>query len=754
MEKTQHRLSMAPYALRFAAKQVTSLAVGCLLARTKLFESLPSLAVAFVAASPVNCLPAACIGSMAGAFLFSEDLLTSLMSAAAILACGLISFSMRTITKAKETPLSAFVVAMLCCLAAGLTTLMATGFQFSAVLLFLCDGILAGGAAYFYVRALALWKILRRPAILDSTEVLSMMAGGCALLLSLASIRIFVFVPARLIAVGVILLSGFLFSETGGGAAGILFGTAMEIACGVKGLACCYAVGGLLSGLGGRYKKWLQPLLFTAVAGVFPLITQENEAVAVLIESTLACTIFTLLPKKKLLTVRRMFKNTTVNAEKAETADDKLYAAARAVSGITPFLTEQQLRQGKIPGTKYMTSRVQELACADCIKKEECWNRWVQQTNDSLAESFSFLHRKKYLSPDNLPKTLTDICVRRNMLTAACIQAYEENRQSPYAQGMTDHMGVDPFATASDLLSDVAQQCADEKHFCPQESSSAAQAFRSFGITVHSTACFSGGGRYTLSVVTEAFPSDANKAALTASVSKSCGCTFSLPTVTAVGETFRWTFTQAVKLRLRTGTAQSAADGRVCGDYFITFAQNGKQYFILCDGMGTGAPAVADAQAAAEIFASLLRAELSFDCALRTVNEALLMREDAESVSTMDVVCVDLYTGKAEFCKAGAAPSYLLRKGKTERIETPCMPIGILPNAKFTHTVRLLEKGDVFVLVSDGTCAMQDAHILKSLSDFDGNSAQTLADKILSAGRQKQGTQKQDDASVLAIVVE
>lgn len=754
MEKTETLSNRLPYGVRFATKQITSLAVGCLLARTKLFEGLPSLAVAFVAASTPSCLPAACIGSIVGVFLFSGELLPALMGAAAILACGMISFALRAVTKTRETPFSAFLVSFLCCVAAGVTTLLATGFYLSGVLLFLCDGILAGGASYFYVRALSLWKVLRRPAALDSSEVLSMMAGACALLLSLASIRIYVFVPARWISVAVILLSGFLFSEMGGGAAGILFGTAMEIACGVRGLACCYAVGGLLGGLVARHKRRLQPICMVIAGIVLPLVTQENEAVAVLVEIVGVSLIFSLLPKKTLLRLRRMFASAVNGGDSAGVSDGKLYAAARAVSEITPFLTEQQLKQGKIPGTKYMISRVQELTCSDCGKKEECWNRWMQRTTDSLTESFSFLHRKQFLSPNDLPKTLSDTCIRRNMLTAACLQAYEENCQSPYAQGMTDNLGTDPFRTASDLLSDVAQQCSDEKRFCPQESAAAAQVFRSFGIAVHSSACFVQGGRHTLTVTTQAFPSDANKTSLTAAVGKSCGLNFSMPTVTAVGENFRWSFTQVAKFRLRTGTAQHAADGRVCGDYFITFAQNGKQYFILCDGMGTGSAASADAQAAAEIFASLLRAELSFDCALRTVNEALLMREDAESVSTMDVVCVDLYTGEAEFCKAGAAASYLLRKGKPESIETPCMPIGILPNTTFTHTVRLLEKGDVVVLVSDGTCALEDGYITKSLLTFNGKSAQNLAEKILLASRKTGGSFRADDSTVMTIVVE
>jgi stage II sporulation protein E len=162
---------------------------------------------------------------------------------------------------------------------------------------------------------------------------------------------------------------------------------------------------------------------------------------------------------------------------------------------------------------------------------------------------------------------------------------------------------------------------------------------------------------------------------------------------------------------------------------------------------------VLDAEATAEIFASLVEADLSFACALRTVNEALLLREDAESVCALDTVCFDLYTGNAVFRKAGAAASYVLHKGKVDCVETPCMPVGILPDATFRETERTLRTGDAFVLVSDGACGMHDEHILQALTAFQGGSAQKLAEDILARSCAR-NRNRADDSTVLAVVVE
>ena len=755
MESVIHRLQRMPYGVRFAAKQLLYMAVGLVLSRTRLFGGLPSFAVAFVSSVHGSCTLAACIGAAAGSLLFAPDLLTGLTGAAAVLACGMICFALRAITGVRMTSATAFIVSSLCCAAAGGTMLLAGGFYLSGVLLVLSDGILAGGAAFFFLRARALQKILRRPAVLYGTEALSLAAAAAILLLSFASWKLYVFVPARAAAVLLILLSAYLFAQAGGGAAGILCGAAMEIACGLPGLACCFGLGGLLAGLLNRRGRWAAPACMTVVAGLYPMLSQTNDAVAVFAETALASAAFCAVPTAALQALGRRFTS-VLSPESGSSAGVRqhLKTAARAVSSITPYMTEQQLRLGKIPGTARMMRRVRELACEDCAGRELCWKTRESETADALAESFLLLHRKQYLSPDDLPAPLGSDCTRRNMLCASCVQAYEETAQTPYAaRGIPEWIEQDPFSAAAALLTDAAEQYGEKRRRLPREKDAAAQVFRASGIAVRAVECIRQDERIVLCATSDPIPDSVNKSALTKRLGKACGCLFALPTVRVSGDALRWQFVQTARFRLRTGAAQAAADGRVCGDYYLTFPHKGRQVFLLCDGMGTGAEAAADAEAAAEIFASLVEADLSFACALRTVNEAMLLREDTESVCALDAVSVDLFTGGATFRKAGAAASYVLHRGKVERMEAPCMPVGILPDAAFRETTCILCAGDVFVLVSDGTCAMRDDHITRALAEFRGGSAKKLAEDILarSPDADKAGA---DDSTVLAVVVE
>ena len=101
------------------------------------------------------------------------------------------------------------------------------------------------------------------------------------------------------------------------------------------------------------------------------------------------------------------------------------------------------------------------------------------------------------------------------------------------------------------------------------------------------------------------------------------------------------------------GSDQHTADnGKLCGDCINYFNDGfGKTYALVCDGMGTGGRAAVDGNMAASVMTRLLRAGLSADSCLQIVNSALMVKSEDESLSTVDVTSVDLYTGKTTLKK-------------------------------------------------------------------------------------------------------
>ena len=126
------------------------------------------------------------------------------------------------------------------------------------------------------------------------------------------------------------------------------------------------------------------------------------------------------------------------------------------------------------------------------------------------------------------------------------------------------------------------------------------------------------------------------------------------------------------------------------------------QYVVLCDGMGTGTGAAWEARAALQLLRRLLTAGYPGSAALRSLNSLCALRGRAGAV-TVDLLELELCTGKARLYKWGAAPSYLQGALGWEKIGVPSPPPGlsVTEQTELQHTLRL-RRGERLVLLSDG----------------------------------------------------
>lgn len=169
------------------------------------------------------------------------------------------------------------------------------------------------------------------------------------------------------------------------------------------------------------------------------------------------------------------------------------------------------------------------------------------------------------------------------------------------------------------------------------------------------------------------------------------------------------------------------------GDRCLWFAGTQCRYYLLlCDGMGTGVGAAAEARAAGDMLRRLLMAGYPAAYALRSINSLCTLRGSAGAV-TMDLAEVHLDTGRVMLYKWGAAPSWLISGNGAERIGKGGPPPGISVG-EYTETVdRLsLRHGQMLVLLSDGIDGQVVADQIDLMADEPPGS---LAAKLLEAGR-------------------
>lgn len=181
------------------------------------------------------------------------------------------------------------------------------------------------------------------------------------------------------------------------------------------------------------------------------------------------------------------------------------------------------------------------------------------------------------------------------------------------------------------------------------------------------------------------------------------------------------------------------------GDRCVMFAGTGCRYYVLlCDGMGTGLGAVQEGKLAAELLRRMLTAGHPADYALQSLNSLCTLRNRAGAV-TVDLLELQLETGKAQLYKWGAAPSYLVSKIGAERIGTAGPPPGLSVTDCRETTYRLsLRRGEILLLVSDGVGEEEALHrCLKMV----GATPEELARDLLTCSQ----FGGEDDATVVTV---
>ncbi|GHV32928.1 hypothetical protein FACS18949_05500 [Clostridia bacterium] len=187
------------------------------------------------------------------------------------------------------------------------------------------------------------------------------------------------------------------------------------------------------------------------------------------------------------------------------------------------------------------------------------------------------------------------------------------------------------------------------------------------------------------------------------------------------------------------------------GAYFKSDEQ-GKLYVILSDGMGSGAEAARESRNAVKLLEKLLRLQIPEESAMELVNSTLVLGESAAFV-TVDLLALDLFSGRLTSYKYGAAPTYCKRGANLERIMCSALPAGL-----GTHRPEItsLDGGQWVALITDGV-ADSDGENDKWLADYIGrlsqsDSAGDAAAKILSQAMGRGGkSAPADDMTVLVL---
>lgn len=176
-------------------------------------------------------------------------------------------------------------------------------------------------------------------------------------------------------------------------------------------------------------------------------------------------------------------------------------------------------------------------------------------------------------------------------------------------------------------------------------------------------------------------------------------------------------FLEEPPYHLLTGFAKAVKETeKVSGDSYSFFeADTGRLLVLLSDGVGSGEEACRESGRVIEMMERFLEAGFAKEPAVQMVNGALAAAGQEETMSTLDVCDIDLYTGNCEFLKVGAACTYIKRGRLVDRLSARNLPLGVFWQMTPEIHTRTLQSGDYVIMLSDG--------VLDALSEGIGEEA-------------------------------
>ena len=452
-----------------------------------------------------------------------------------------------------------------------------------------------------------------------------------------------------------------------------------------------------------------------------------------------------------------------VQAQGLSGAARKLSAVADTLSDIADTVNAVCQRQMPPKGESFdfVVEQVARTTCQSCTRRSRCWGRGYATAMDGLQHLKPVLESKGRVEVQDLPGQLS-VCIHPADLCTAANHGYRlwrSRRQTRARASMLRTALTEQYSALAGALAQLAAKLGQAGLPDPRREAKLAQLFAELGLdALECSVTADLAGRLTASVtICRTHFTQEEISGLVEEVSRLCRRDMDLPEITHCRTVTMLTFGEKPLFTAEFGAAGHAAAGQsVSGDALDQFCDtSGRAQMLLCDGMGTGRAAAVDGQMAAKLTAQLLRAGFAAESAARLVNVALgLKGAEQEAGATLDLLTVDLYTGRAGLFKAGAAPSFLVRGGVPRMLDGASLPMGMLDSLVGRSTTFALDAGDWVVLVSDGALAdgadwlMQQLQLCARL----GHTPKQAAEAVADAAARRAGD-KRDDITVAVLAV-
>lgn len=717
--------------------------------------------IALVAGAPYQLMLSIGFGAIA-ASIFPVSEMGGFRYIAALFALLAIRLLVSKIKPLSTKPLFAFFMAFLCVFFTGIATFngLTGGFYFSFM-----EAILAAGGAYFVNRGFD--SILRNDTGLSGEQLCSVILSVNFILLGLGFVNIGHLSLGRFVSIVLILIA----ARYGNVSAGAVFGIACALTAVLAGsdtpIAIMLCFGGLMAGVFADMGKIGQTLAFLAATLIGATLASFNaQSIAVLIESLLACAVYLLMPRNIAMRFGKLFAG-RVTVLKPDGLKNgltmRLKFASKALGDVSKTVDNVAASLSKInaPDFKTVINKIENDACKGCSLQIYCWETKYDETLAAVIEMTKGIKQGESCLSKLCDPEFKGRCLRSERMGNATYKYYSEYISAITAERRIEEVRsvvADQFSGVSQMLLSLASDFDTDERFDAAAASRISAALKNINVIVKECGVrLDKNDRMSIEArIKTRHDTVLNKASIMHALCAACDRDFDVPCIThAEGDTWLAASEHAV-FTADIGVHQICSENSaVCGDaYEYFFDGKGRLIMILSDGMGTGGRAAVDGAMATGLMSRLLKAGFGYESALKILNSSMLFKSTDESTATLDIVAIDLFSGKTELLKAGAAPTLIRRSGKSSKAQSSSLPAGILRNIGFDKAVITLKRGDIVLMLSDGAVSEGTDWISAELEAWREGDANNLARRISECAKRRRTDKHEDDITVIAAILE
>ncbi len=737
--------------------------LGLLISKGAVFGSLAPFGVSLVAAVPLRYIGGAVGGASLGHILLSPE--DSFRYIACIIAASALRWLFSDVKAISHSRLFPVIISFTPLFITGVVLSFVSEEAASILGRGFVEALLSAVGGYFLGRTVSLVGSLKGLWGFSKPELSCLGVSATIVMMSLVPVSLFGISLGRFLAVLLILMcaayAGVSLSSVVAIATGVVFSTASPSMAFLGG---SYALGGLAAGVLSAFGKLPAGVGFTLCSVVMSFSSGDNKLILILFaEALLATGVFMLIPSEFGNFLRTAFLpavRTDREASLRANVVARLQHASKALGGVTSCVNEVSKKLSKTDDKSEFAvfKNAAEKTCKNCGLRVYCWEKQKEVTKDDLRRLRKELYASGYVTEKDIEDKFSKKCCKPKELATSICESYREYLYNISAKKRITQLRsvvAGEFLGIEKLLFDLSEEFGDSEEFDEKSAQLIVEELRASGYVAINCCCrLKKSGRMIVELIMhKSSRREIDLKEIHRTVSYVCGRRFERPSESLEEDRYRVVMSELSVYDVDIGSSQHiSGGGDLCGDSFDYFLKgDGTVVTLISDGMGTGGAAAVDATMSVNIMKRLLKAGISQDCALSVVNSSLMVKSSDESTATLDALEVNLFTGKVSLFKAGAPLTFIKRGGRILRREAPSLPVGILPEARFSKDELTLREGDAILMISDGMLTGDDKWIEELLINWKDASARDVAAIAVNEAVNRRKDGHDDDITAVAI---